>query len=391
MSSPADGQGDGSVQFTVAPNAAPSSRSAGISIKDQRLQISQAGKPCEFGLSTARESVDATGGERTIDVNASSAECRWTAAADAPWITIVAGREGNGNGTVVFQVAAVSGPQRSGTITVAGQTVHVEQGTGCTVSISPSSVSVGPQGGAGSIQVHSASGCEWTATSDASWITLSSGAKGSGVGRVEFSVASNPGTGRTGSLTVAGRIVTVSQQDGCTLALDRDRLSFAAGGGSGLAAVTTAPGCAWSATSGQPWITITGANSGSGTSQVPFAVSANSGPAREGALIIGGARLTITQANGCTYSAVPDGHDVPAVGGSGVVSLTTGAGCPWSASSSASWITLSGSAGAGSAQVRFHRRLESGSAAHGNICDQRAAVYRESGVIVQLRPRASIP
>jgi hypothetical protein len=353
LPSPADGQGNGSVQFTVDPHTGPSARTAGISVKDQRVQISQAGRPCEFRLSTTHESVGAPGGERTIEVNASSAQCRWTAAADAPWITIVAGREGTGNGTVVVQVGAVSGPPRNGTITVAGQIVQVEQGTGCTVSIAPSSVRIGPQGGAGSIQVDAAAGCLWTATTDASWIRVSSAATGSGAGRVEFSVASNQGEERTGTLTIAGRPVTVSQQEGCSFAVDRDRHAFTAAGGSGVAGVTAAPGCAWSATSGNAWITITGPNSGSGTGQVQFAVSANSGPAREGTLMIRGTRLTIAQASGCTYGLAPAGQDVPATGGSGVMSLTTGADCAWNAASSASWIALSGSAGAGPGQVRF--------------------------------------
>lgn len=360
LSSPTEGQGEGSVQFTVAPNADPPSRTAQISVKDERLQVSQSGRPCAFEVSSTRELMDPPGGERTIEVGASSAQCGWTAATDVPWIAIVAGREGTGNGAVVFRVDAATGPQRTGTIAVAGQSVLVEQGTGCTVSINPSTVSVGPQGGDGSIQVASAAGCEWTVSANASWIRVLSGARGSGAGRVEFTVAANPGTERTGSVIVAGRTVTVSQQDGCTFALDRDEQSFGAGGGSGAAVVTAAPGCAWSATSGAAWITIAGASSGSGSGQVPFAVAANSGPAREAVVTIRGARLTIAQASGCTYTIAPSGQDVPATGGAGAFSIGTAAGCPWRATTVAEWMTLSDSSGTGPQQIRFDAARNSG-------------------------------
>ena len=42
----------------------------------------------------------------------------WTATANQPWITITSGASGTGNGTVIFNVAAQTGPARSGTIRV---------------------------------------------------------------------------------------------------------------------------------------------------------------------------------------------------------------------------------------------------------------------------------
>src|SRR5439155_4572220 len=48
LSSPVNGEGEGSIKFTVVPNGDPSSRSASLSVNDQRVQISQEGKPCEF-------------------------------------------------------------------------------------------------------------------------------------------------------------------------------------------------------------------------------------------------------------------------------------------------------------------------------------------------------
>jgi len=88
------------------------SRAAAITVEDQRLQISQEGRRCDFRVSSTSETVDLPGAERTIEVTTGSTQCRWTAAADVPWITIVAGREGSGIGAVTFRIDAVSGPLR---------------------------------------------------------------------------------------------------------------------------------------------------------------------------------------------------------------------------------------------------------------------------------------
>jgi hypothetical protein len=60
--------------------------------------------------------------------------------------------------------------------------------------------------------VSSQSGCGWTTTSNASWLTVTAGANGTGNGTVSFHAAANGGTSpRTGTLTIAGQSVTVTQ------------------------------------------------------------------------------------------------------------------------------------------------------------------------------------
>jgi hypothetical protein len=55
-------------------------------------------------------------------------------------------------------------------------------------------------------------GCAWTATSQASWITITSGSSGAGGGAVTYAVGVNVTlTNRTGTLTVAGKNVAVTQ------------------------------------------------------------------------------------------------------------------------------------------------------------------------------------
>jgi hypothetical protein len=104
------------------------------------------------------------------------------------------------------------------------------------------------------------------------------------------------------------------------------------------------------AASGATWISI-GESSGSGNGQVPFSVAANSGPARQGTLSIGGHTVTVMQASGCTYTVTPPSQDVAGTGGPGTASISTGSGCPWNASSNVDWITVGATSGTGPAQV----------------------------------------
>ena len=83
----------------------------------------------------------------------------------------------------------------------------------CTYSISPTSQSFPPEGGTGNASVTAPNGCNWTAVSNAGWITITSGNNGSGDGSVSYSVATNTSTSsRTGTLTIAGQTFTIMQE-----------------------------------------------------------------------------------------------------------------------------------------------------------------------------------
>jgi Viral BACON domain len=86
-------------------------------------------------------------------------------------------------------------------------------GGGCAYKISPTSQSFGASGSSrSSVMVAAASGCKWTAVSNASWITITSVSSPSGNGTVDFSVDANPGTSpRTGTMVIAGLTFTVTE------------------------------------------------------------------------------------------------------------------------------------------------------------------------------------
>jgi hypothetical protein len=74
------------------------------------------------------QSFDSNGGSNSVTVTSDSS---WTAASGAGWITINSGSSGSGNGTVNYTVSANSSTsQRTGTITIAGQTFTVTQAGG---------------------------------------------------------------------------------------------------------------------------------------------------------------------------------------------------------------------------------------------------------------------
>ena len=82
---------------------------------------------------------------------------------------------------------------------------------GCTYSLSSTSASIVAAGASSTVTVTTDAACAWTATSNSAFITVSSAASATGNGTVTFAVAANTGAARSGTLTIAGQTVTVSQ------------------------------------------------------------------------------------------------------------------------------------------------------------------------------------
>ena len=94
-----------------------------------------------------------------------------------------------------------------------GQAVSVPSNAfvyNCTVSLSFTTASASAAGGSGSVQVSTGSHCGWTATSSVSWITVTS-SSGVGAGTVAYQVAANSGGTRSGTVTVGGATLTITQ------------------------------------------------------------------------------------------------------------------------------------------------------------------------------------
>jgi hypothetical protein len=298
ITSGASGTGNGTVSFSVSANTG-AARSATVTIAGTPFTVTQAAG-CSLSIAPASQSIGAGGGTGTVAVTAASG-CVWNATSSVNWLTITSATSGSGNGSITFSAAANTGPARTGWLSISGQTFTVSQeGVSCSFAIAPSSQNVAVAGGTGSVAVTTGGTCSWTAASNAAWITVTSGASGTGNGSVAFAVLPNLGTGRSGTITVAGQTFTVTQ-DGlaaCSFTIAPTSQNVGAGGGSGTVTVTaTGTGCNWTASSNADWLSITAGSSATGNGAVTFSAGANgSGGSRSGTLTIAGQTFTVNQA-----------------------------------------------------------------------------------------------
>ena len=183
-------------------------------------------------------------------------------------ITIASGTGGSGPGPVQIAIAANNGAARSGTITIAGRSLTVAQATGCAYSVQPLSQDVGGGGGTVTVSVSTAAGCSWNATSAVDWITLSSA--GGDVSRGDVHSQRNASPPRTGTVTVAGHTVTITQASVCRWLFAPPSHEFSASGGNGNVLVIVTGSCSWTAVPTVPWIQITAGGSGTGGALLQF-------------------------------------------------------------------------------------------------------------------------
>ncbi len=185
----------------------------------------------------------------------------------------------------------------------------------CTSQVTPTSVNVSSIGSTSALSVVSGTNCTWTAVSVDPWITVIS-ASGHGIGQVNYSVAANTtGVPRTGTMVVAGTIVTFTQAaNSCTYSVTPTSVSVAAIGGPSALSVTSGTSCSWTAVSNIPWVTITGGASGSGIGGVNYTVAVNTGAARTGTLTVAGKTVAFSQGAGASGPPPPPPTNLRIVG-----------------------------------------------------------------------------
>ncbi len=349
---PSGGAGSGSAMlgFNVAANSSSVDRPGTLTMGGQILRVTQsAAQACAYTLSAQGQALPATGGPGSVTVG-TSAGCAWTSTSNAAWLTLTSGATGTGAGAVAFGATANTGTTaRSAALTIGGQVYTVTQApTPCAYAISAAGLNLTSVAGSGSVAVTAGAGCAWTTTSSAAWLTVTSGASGSGGGTVAFSASANPGPGsRTATLTVAGLTFTVVQGAApCAFVVSPAAVpSMIAAGGTASVAVTSAAGCTWTATSSTAWLTLTPGAGGTGSGSATFSASSNPASApRVGAMTVAGQTVTVTQAGvvpPCSIVLTPTTQSVNSKKSVGTIVVTTGAGCTWTAKSSAAWLTIS--------------------------------------------------
>ena len=181
----------------------------------------------------------------------------------------------------------------------------------CTYAFASSTQTVPPEAGqsTGALSV-TGTGCSWTASSNAAWLTITANGSGTASAAIAFSFSANPDAiVRGGTITVTSSsgtktelTVTQSGVAACIYTLTPSAQSVSSAGGSFSFVPTrnTQNGCSFAASTTTPWITLTGLTNGLSGQTVPYSVAANTGAARVGTIDVvwsgGNTQLAVTQA-----------------------------------------------------------------------------------------------
>ena len=215
VTSGASGSGSGRVNYSVASNTATTARTGALSIAGLSLAVKQSGAP-QAGPSLTPPSIafTATGGNGTVGLTMPQSTKTWIASTTAKWITLKGPFSGIGSTTLNYTVGSNVGiASRSGVISVAGLSFTVSQaGTSCSFSVNMGGLSSVSGGFNGTATVSTQASCPWSAVSNASWISVTSGASTTGSGSAAFFVTGNSTSApRTGTLSVAGYTIQVTE------------------------------------------------------------------------------------------------------------------------------------------------------------------------------------
>ncbi|MBL8230542.1 MAG: hypothetical protein JNL98_18775 [Bryobacterales bacterium] len=217
------GTGNGTVTYTVAPNAGGLARSAVLTIAGLTYNVSQAGRGCSAGLTPPVANLSAAAQTSSTDLTLSSPDCRWEARSNVPWARITSALSGTGSAGIAFAVDANPLPSnRSGTLTIGGLTLTLIQGGGdCSrINLSELNQFFGSAGGTATVEVTAPPGCTYSASTSGQFLTINPPLGRTGSARITYSVAPNPSVaGRTAALNIAGQTVTITQSGAAAPAL----------------------------------------------------------------------------------------------------------------------------------------------------------------------------
>ena len=370
------GQGSATLTYSIPPNPNGTLRRGSVQVENQRLEISQEPAPCRFDLSPSTAELGATGG--AIEVNlVAPGGCTWTMRASDGWLSPEPST-GAGAATVRLVVLPNAGTARTGNVSIGGTTLAVRQ-TGpsapappnCSYQLAPTARTMPAGGEVFTLNVVAPAGCPWAASSDVPWITVLDGGAGAGTGTARLQAQPNGAAARTGTVRVAGEILTIQQAAGgvsnptCTYTLAPLNRTVGAQPEEVAVEVRAAGGCAWTASSRASWITVRAPDTGIGNGSVRLAVTANPGQtARTGAVVIAGLSFTIEQAGGaapCAYSIKPTFYNAGRGPDDPLIEVRSAGECPWTATSNANWVSIAeGGSGTGNGNVRLAVQANAG-------------------------------
>lgn len=217
----------------------------------------------------------------------------------------------------------------------------------CSYSISPSTASHVSAGGTGTFQVSASSGCSWSASSDMSWITITSGG-GSGDGVVTYTVAGTTSvSARTGRITIQDRIFTITQTGTAVVDLTLNILANPSDGGR----VERSPNQALYAPGTSVALTAIPT-----TGYIFSGWSGDaSGTANRISVLMDRSKVVTANftSSSCSFAISPSTRSHGSIAESGSILVTTNTGCAWTATADVTWITIVSGAGSGNGSVSY--------------------------------------
>jgi hypothetical protein len=317
------GATNATVKVTIVANTTTNQRTAtitfsGSDVKSTAVTVTQSAAAVVLSAT----GVDVTdiavaGGNATINV---ISNVDWTAESNQNWVTITSGNTGSNDGTIALNIGEnTTIESRSATVTVSASGVEpqmvniTQQALAPALSLNPSTIPDVSATGDNTKTIAVTSNTNWTATSNQSWVTITSGNTGSNDGTIALNISANTVTeSRSATVTVSAsgvesQMVSITQQAVApTLSLNPSTIPNVSADGDNTKTIAVTSNTNWTATSNQSWVTITSGNAGSSNGTIALNIGANTATESRSATVTASASgvesqmVSITQA-----SAIP--------------------------------------------------------------------------------------
>jgi len=361
------------VAYTVTVNTNVGERVGYIYVSGRVHTIVQKGRT--GSVSAESLVVESEGGSASLSLDFDG-RFAWDARPNVDWIT-VRPTHGVGAGSIDCTIAPYNEVgTRAGSVTFGDRTVSVFQ-YGRRMKLSDVALERDYLAHVMPITVNALASTAWSATPNASWISVVDADNGQGRrggSLLTLAIAENPSSrARTGTVSIGTETFTVTQAgrpaSACALSIAPAETTADASGANGHIAVTGTPDLPWTAESSAGWLVLLDSSaSGSGNGNVFYTVSPNTTlQPRTATVVIRPADTnlptlvhTVVQAAAAS-SLAASGHEFDAAGGTVAIDVSVPGSVAWSVSDVPSWITvLDGTSRVGSGSVTLQASPNNG-------------------------------
>ena len=248
---PTSGSGNFGVLVTPQINTSAAARSGTLTVGGQTLTVTQAGVACTYAASPSSLTLSSNAQNAQVALTAPTG-CAWTAQGSAPWFAVSPTSGSNGTTLTLSIASNALAASRTGSISIGGLSIPIVQSGTVEAAVAPppppnpcatfrlqrdgDQMPADGLSGESAVAVYADSICTWNSQSAAPWLTITTGAAGSGNGTLKYVVQPNSDPKlRIGTITSGGRSFTITQQGRDTTTRDTgsDSGGDSSGGGGG--------------------------------------------------------------------------------------------------------------------------------------------------------------